>query len=129
MANRNFVRPRCLDRELIIIAGSFAPNGSSAVASSSVKGQGFSVAYTTTGQFTITLQDTYYSLVSATASLQLSSADDKVLQWGAIDVTSAKTLVLNVWDISAAALADVSANAANRINFTLMLKNTSITNG
>lgn len=127
MANRNFVRPRCLDKELVILAGSFAPNGSSAVSAASNKGTGWSVAWTSTGLFTITLQDSYPSLISATASLQLATGDDKFLQWGTIDVVSAKTLQLRVWDVSATAVADVTADANNRINFCLVLKNSSVT--
>ena len=127
MANRLFVRPRCLDKELVILAGSFAPNGSSAVSAASNKGTGWSVAWTSTGLFTITLADSYPSLISATASLQLTSGDDKFLQFGAIDVLSAKTLQIRVWDVSGTAVSDVAADAGNRINFTLILKNSSVT--
>ena len=105
-----------------IICGSFAPNSTSAVSAASNKGKGWSVVRTSAGVFTITLADKYNSILSAQASLQLSTPDDKYLQWGAIDVASAKTLVLNVWDASGAAVADISANASNRIHFCLFLK-------
>ena len=113
-------------RGVVIIAGSFAPNGSSAVSSASVLGKGFTVARSNTGVFTITLTSKYARCLSATASLALSTPGDQVLQWGAIDVASAKTLVLNVWDISGAAVADISANAANRIHFCLVLQNSTV---
>lgn len=127
MANRNFVTPRCLDKEVIVLAGSFAPNGSSAVSSSSNKGTGWSVVRTSTGLFTITLADSYPSLLSATATLQLATGDDKYVQIGSTDVVTAKTIEIRVWDASGAAVADVSANANNRINFCLVLKNSSAT--
>jgi hypothetical protein len=114
---------RGLNRDTIVIAGSFAPNGSGTVASSSNKGKGWSVARTSTGLFTITLADKFYELVSFTATLQLASADDKLAQCGTVDL-SAKTAQIRIWDKSAAAVADVSANANNRVNFALELRNT-----
>lgn len=126
MANRNFDFIQGLGKGVKVIAGSFAPNGSSAVAATSVKGKGFSVARTSTGLFTITLQDAYTALLSMTASLQLASGDDKFVQIGSVDVVSAKTLEIRVWDISGAAVADVSANANNRINFVLVLSNSTL---
>lgn len=126
MANRNFDFIQALGKGVKVISGSFAPNGSSAVASTSVKGKGFSVARTSQGLFTITLQDAYVALLAADASLQLASADDKFLQIGAVDVVSAKTVQIRVWDVSDAALADVAANAGNRINFTLILSNSGL---
>lgn len=126
MANRNFDFLQGLGKGVKVIAGSFAPNGSSAVSASSRKGKGFTVARTGTGQFTITLQDAYVALLSASLSLQLASADDKFLQLGAVDVVSAKTIVINVWDVSGAAAADIAANAGNRINFVLVLSNSTL---
>lgn len=123
MANRNFTRSQVLNRGEVILCGSFAPNGASAVNAASTQGIGFSVARTSTGLFTITLQDSYVALLSAEVSLQLASGDDKVLQLGSIDVVTAKTVQVRVWDISGAAVADISADANNRIHFTLRLKN------
>lgn len=126
MANRNFNPMQALDRGVKIITGSFAPNGSSAVSAASNKGIGFSVARTSAGLFTITLEDSYVSLLAAVASLQLASADDKFCQIGAVDVVTAKTIQIRVWDISGAAVADVNANANNRINFCFVLKNSEV---
>jgi hypothetical protein len=125
MANRTFAPLLgSLDRGVVIIAGSFAPD--TANAPTTVRGDGFSVVRTSTGLFTITLQDKYSELVSAQCSLQLAAGDDKIVQVGATDVTSAKTIQIRVWDISGAAVADIAANANNRINFVLILKNTSV---
>ena len=109
-----------------IISGSFAPNGASAVSAASVKGKGFSVARTGAGVFTITLQDAYVALLAGHCTLQLAVAADQYVQLGAIDVVTAKTVVINAWDISDAALADIAANAGNRIHFTLVLSNSSL---
>jgi hypothetical protein len=108
----------------VVVSGSFAPNGSSTLAATSVNGAGFSVARTSTGLFTITLNDSYPALIGAALGLQLASGDDKFLQFGSIDV-NAKTVQIRVWDVSAAAVADIAANANNRINFVLVFKNTS----
>ena len=107
------------------ISGSFAPNGSSALASSGVRGKGFTVARTSTGLFTITLADQYAKLVSATAGLQLATGDDKVLQFGTY-VAASRTLELRVWDVSGAAVADIAADANNRIHFDLVLSVSSV---
>ncbi len=125
MAARNFTKaPEVLDRGLVDIIGSFAPNGSSAVSATSRQGQGWSVAYTSTGLFTITTTDKFADLVSASATLQLTTADDKFCQIGVVSL-SAKTIQIRVIDASGAALADVSADAGNRINFRLTFRNTS----
>lgn len=124
MASRTFHPMQALNREVKIIAGSFAPAGTGAP--TDVKGRGFSVARTSAGVFTITLEDKYIELLDAQATLQLASAADQFLQFGAIDVVSAKTIVINVWDASDGAVADISANANNRINFCLKLRNSSV---
>jgi hypothetical protein len=50
-----------------------------------------------------------------------------MVQFGTIDVVTAKTIQIRVWDISGAAVADVAADANNRINFALVLKNSNVT--
>ena len=126
MANRNFSELQALDRGVKVIAGSFAPNGSSAVSALSNKGIGWSVARTSAGLFTVTLEDSYISLISGTVSLQLATADDKFCQIGTCEVVTAKTVEIRVWDISGTAVTDVAADANNRINFCLILKNSGV---
>lgn len=121
MARRIFHFLRGINRDTIVIAGSFAPAGTGAP--TTLRGKGFSVARTSTGLFTITLTDRFYECVSFTASLQLASGDDKLAQCGSVDL-SAKTAQIRIWDKSAAAVADVSADANNRVNFALELRNT-----
>lgn len=126
MANRNLDDVQALGKKYTIVSGSFAPNGSSAVSSASNKGIGWSVVRTSTGLFTITLQDSWVALLSAKSALQLATGDDKYLQFGTIDVVTNKTVQIRVWDASAAAVADISADANNRIHFELTLSNTQV---
>lgn len=124
MAERTFHDVKSLHSNVRVIAGSFRPNGSSAVATTA--GVGFTVARTSAGLFTITLVDAFPGLLSAQCSLQLATGDDKFVQFGSIDVSSAKTIQIRVWDVSGAAVSDVASDANNWIHFTLHLKNTSL---
>ncbi len=120
---RNLAPVRTLVRELIPLAGSFAPNSTSAVDATSRKGLGWSVARTSTGLFTITFSDTFSDLVAFEAQLQLVTADDKYLQIGTLVNTATPIVQIRVMDISGAAVADVTANANNRIHFVAWLRN------
>lgn len=117
-------------RELVCVAGSFAPNGSSAVAATSNRGKGFTVARTDVGVFTVTITaEHFHQLQSAVATLQLATADDKYALVGtytAPTATANATLVINVWDVSGAALSDVAADANNRINFALYFRDSAV---
>jgi hypothetical protein len=123
-SSRNFAPHRQLDRDVVQIKGSFAPNGSSAISAASNDGMGWTVAYTSTGLFTITLDTAFVSLVSGQCSLQLATAADQVVQFGVIDVVTAKTVQIR--SLTAGSLADVAANANNRIHFSLELRNSSL---
>ncbi len=125
MANRMTNEVRALHQDFVLVAGSFAPNGSSAVAASSRKGRGFSVARTDVGEFTLTLSDKYPNLISAVATLQQATAGDQFLQVGEYD-EDAKTIVITAIDASGAAAADVAADANNRVNFVLVFQNSTV---
>ena len=128
MAARSFVQLLgAADPGVVLLGISFAPNGNGAVDQTSIRGRGVaSVARTNVGLFTVTLSDQYPTLLSATATLQLASADDKcAANIGTVDL-AAKTIVVRLYDISAAALTDVAADANNRVNLTLVLKNSSV---
>jgi hypothetical protein len=111
---------------LVCIMGSFRPNNTGAIdntLNTGTKGSSpFSVARTGTGEYTITLDQTWASLVSATASIAMSTPTDLQPQWGAIDVASAKTLVLQA--LAGATPTDIASNAANRVHFCLWVKRT-----
>lgn len=103
------------------IAGSFAPNGASALVATSTFGKGFTVARTGVGTFQVSLgtglvKDVYRKLIGGNCTLQLLTADDKFVQLGAVNL-AAGTVVLRIWDSSAAAPADVAADANNRVHF------------
>lgn len=127
MANRNFNRFQALSKELKLIDGSFCPNGTSAVNNDLNRGIGFSVVRSDVGLFTITLEDYYVSCHSANATLQLAAADDKFCQIGNVLVSNTtKTVEVRILDASGAAAADVDYDAQNRVNFALVLKNSSV---
>src|SRR5438309_1378432 len=125
MANRNFDHLQVLGKGIKEIAGSFAPNGTSSLDQTQVKGRGFSVLRTGVGTFTVTLQDKYVDLQSAHTDLALHAAGPNWAQFGDIDVVSAKTVVIRTVDGSGAAV-DVAAQAFNRVHFTLKLRNSSV---
>lgn len=127
MANRTLYGIQTLGKNRVVLAGSFAPNGSNPISSASVLGRGFSVAYTSTGLYTITLDDVWAQCDAAIATLQLATADDKFVTVGAIDL-SARTVQIAAWDISGGAKADITADANNRINFVLVLRNSTLEN-
>ena len=114
-------------RGRVVVEGSFAPNGSSAVSSASNKGVGWSVARTSAGLFTITFDGEYKynQLDSFTAFLQLATGDDKYAQGGTYTAptsTANGTMTVRVWDASGAAETDVAADANNRINFVAIFR-------
>lgn len=125
MASRNTAGQRSLTRGVVVIDGSFAPNGSSALSAASRQGNGYTVARTSAGLFTVTLSDKFSALVSATATLQLATAADVMVQIGTVVIAS-KTIQIRCWDFSDGAVADVAADANNRINFTFKVKNTAL---
>lgn len=128
MAARSFVQLLgAADPGVVVLGFSFATNGSSDPVASTLTGRGVaSVVLTSTGVYTITLQDVYPYLLSATASLQLASADDKVAaNIGAVDL-NAKTIQVRLYDLSGAALTNVAAATGNRVNVTLVLKNSQV---
>jgi len=125
MASKIFYGVQSLNPGVKVIAGSFTTNGSSNPASANNTGAGWSVARTGTGELTVTLEDSFPGLISAQCSLALNAAGDSKVQFGAIDVSSAKTVVIRT--ITGTSAADIAANANNRVHFCLILRNTSLT--
>jgi hypothetical protein len=112
------------------INGSFAPNGSSAVASTSYKGKGYTVARTGTGTFVITLDKTppWYEIVSAHVQLHMGTptgayASMTTHTLGTTGTVTIKTYIptspAGVFQVDAA---DVAAAATNRVDFKLALR-------
>lgn len=124
---------RAHGRDYVDLDMSFAPNGSSPVAATSIRGKGvYSVARDDVGTFTITFSSDYAALVCGTATLQLATAADSFTQLGTFTAgtaTARATLVVRVMDNSAGtiAAADIAANANNRINVRCTFRKGSVT--
>lgn len=124
MAERSLQDVQIVGKDRVLVNFSFAPNGTSAVSAASNKGQGVtSVTRNSAGKFTLLLDDTWGQLDSATGTLQLATAADQFVQIGTYTAAS-KTLVVRIWDVSGAGVADVAANANNRVNLKLVFRNT-----
>lgn len=115
MAEHSFDSVQILGRHKTLVAISWAPDTANPVTDVRVNQGTATVAYTSTGTYTITFGDKYKALLAGVATLQLASADDKFAQLGTYDA-AAKTLVVRVLDASGAAVAEVAANANNRVN-------------
>jgi hypothetical protein len=112
------------------IWGSFETNSTSNPDAADSKGdKHWTVAYISTGLWRVTFGSNYKftaaNLVYAEAHLQLASASDKWAQVGSY-VEADRTLDIRVLDASAAAVADVSADANNRIHFHVVVKATQL---
>ena len=122
MANRNFSKVQGLNKELKLIAGSFSIAASGGAATK-VTGLGYSVAKSATGEYTITLEDQYDALISATATVQAATAVDLVAQIDNHNVTAATPVV--VLNLNAAAT-PTEPSAVTVVNFLLVLQNSSL---
>ena len=107
MLSKNPVK--CFQRGTVELCGNFTVDGSGDV--DVTTGNGFSVAHTSTGLYTITFDDLYQSFISGKPGIQFYTTTttnfDIEAQWGLYDA-AAGTLVIRVWDRSAAAVANPS---------------------
>lgn len=122
MSNKNHNHIWARGVETVVVAGSFAPASTSAP--TAVKGTGFTVAYTSTGKFTITFDSSYYACISFVPGISSATAVDMVAMAGAVSA-SAGTAVIYTWDISSAAVADPAVNADTRVSFIAHFQNSS----
>ena len=131
MASKIFYGVQAAQPSMKIIAGTFKPNGSSAIDNTANAGTGFTVERTGTGQYTVTLDESYPGLISAQATAALNAAADTYMQiTGAHDVTTNKTIVFTALVTSgtgASTATDIAAHAHNHVHFCLFLRNTSLT--
>lgn len=81
-----------------------------------------SVAQTGTGQITLTLQETYNAFLAGQLTLGAAAAVDLVPQFGAIDVTSQKTIVIRL----NAGATPTNPAAAAQLYVSLLLRNSSV---
>jgi len=131
MASKIFYGVQAAQPSMKIIAGTFKPNGSSAIDNTANAGTGFTVERTGTGQYTVTLDESYPGLISAQATAALNTAAATFMQiTGAHDVTTNKTIVFTALVTSgtgASTATDIAAHAHNHVHFCLFLRNTSLT--
>lgn len=100
---------------IVLLLGSFATNAAVSPVAANNKGKGFSVAWTATGTWTLTFNSSALSVLSAWVVGQNAANVDISLQFGAIDVVTALTAVIR--NNPSGVLADLTANASNRVHF------------
>ena len=124
MADGTFYEMMHKNLGIRVISLSFAPAGTGAP--TDVKGRGVtSVVRDSAGKFTITLKDKFLELMGLNVVIAMTAVADLKPQLGAVDVVTAKTVVLNI--LAVATATDIAANAANRVYVTLFLRNSSVT--
>jgi hypothetical protein len=122
MANRNFNRKQALEKEVKEIYAKVTIGASGAVSATDALGVA-SVVETSTGVYTLTLQDKYMDLMQASVSIESAAAQDLTAQVQSQDVANAKTVVIRTSD-STAAVAEPSSGSIIRVK--LDLKNSSV---
>lgn len=118
MANRNFSDMQSLNKEVKLIAGRFSDAGTVGA------GLGWSAADTGTGEYTVTLQDTYNALLSASAMVAGTDGYAYTASVESHDVTSTKAVVFKV--AVNGTLTDMTGD--QELHFALMLQNSSVAN-
>ena len=108
----------------IEISARFFPNGSSAIDNTKNIGKGWTVAWTSTGLYTITLANHYVQIDCALATLNLAAAGAQFINGAGVSA-SANTITIRVVNASGS-VSDVSANANNYINWTAILSTSSM---
>lgn len=123
--SRNAYPLNAVGQSRVVASGRFRPNGSSAISNALNKGKGWTVVRTLTGVYTVTIAGAPFGqLDDVIAQLMLGTAGDQFCIGGAVDA-AAGTIVINAWDISGAAVADVASNADNWIAFSCTIRNSS----
>jgi hypothetical protein len=122
MANRTFDNVQGLAKKQILLAGKISLSAAAAVSSFSFPGVA-SVVKSGTGLYTITLQDQYQDLLGISVIIGGNPLVHAGV--GAVDVVSAKTIVVQTID-EAGVLDDVAA--ASVVYITLVLSNSSVNN-
>lgn len=130
MANRNFPSTRTMnfEHDPVRINGHFSV-AAGAITAGTRFGNGYTVAYTAAGRFTITTDDPYRHVVSASAIFCPTTAVDSFLVplQPAGGAGAVVTWELRLWVLAGGAggLADPTA-AADEIHFDLILSNSQL---
>jgi hypothetical protein len=118
MANRIVAPVKALNKEINVLAGSFSIAASGGAATK-VSGLGYSVAKSATGEYTITLEDSYYAVLAATATVQAAVAVDLVAQ---VKSAASSSVVVNLL----AGATPTEPSAVTVVNFVLVMQNSSL---
>lgn len=121
MAARILYKPECINLSCVLLTGCFeiAASGGAATV---VSGRGYKVAKSATGEYTITLDDAWFQLISANFTIETSTPVDLVPQLDNHDVKTNKTIVVNL----NTGATPTEPSAITRVHFTLALSNTSV---
>lgn len=120
MANRNYTDSKVLARGLVLLHGNVTIAADASVGTSTFPGGTFTK--TGTGEYTLTLEDSYVSLLGAQASLLAATAVDLVPQIKSADVVTAKTVTINL----NAGATPTNPAAACTLYLSLALKNSTV---
>ncbi len=116
---------QCYGFGMVLITGSFATNAGVTPVAASNKGKGFSVTWTSTGTWTLLFTNSALAVLSAWVAGQNNAANvDISLQFGAIDVVTALTAIIR--NNPGGSVADLTANANNRVHFGFMMATSSL---
>lgn len=112
---------RVFEKEAKVIRGRFFPQGTSDPTVPAASNRGVAtITRTGVGVFLITLSDAYRRLISATATVQKSTAADLVPQFGDISNLGTATPVTAVLRLNAVATpTDLAADANNSVFYEL----------
>lgn len=123
LAGKTLDTLNCYGKGQLAISGSFAPNG--AVSPLAAGNQGrliASVVWKSTGTWTVTLTARAKAIIAIDAGAQIGSAANinTSIQVGAI--ASLAPITFDIRNNPGGAVADIAANAADRINFELLVQ-------
>jgi hypothetical protein len=124
MGSNNLHEVQTIGIGYVPIPFSFAPNNTSAVDQTSIKGEGISsVTRTGVGTFDVVLKSPWYDILAVSQSIGLATdADVTLSSWKWVAAT--KTLSLSFR--SGGSAADIAANADNRLGAIIWAKNSSV---
>lgn len=125
LAGRNADLLMTYGKGQLFVGCSFAPNAAlNPVAASNAGSLLRSVVWTSTGTWTVTLQIPAKAIISVVPGAQLNSAAniDTSLQVGAVTTSTGGFATFVVRNNPGGAVANIAADASNRINLTIQLQ-------
>lgn len=127
MANRNFPSDRVMNFQHggVWISGKFSIDATPGIEAGGTYGEGYTVAYTGLGLYTVTTRDPYRHVIAFGADLGLTTpVADYVCNCGIPGggAGAVVTMTINCFDTATATAAD-PGNVADEISFWLLLSN------